>query len=609
MTRTHRRPSRTRRAPARPVIAAMAALLPGCGLLAMMGLGLWACGDGPRVFRDNGYPDSLAAGATRLIIVDFGDNRLTPPGMLGIGSRTRHAVCGWSSGMIREVVRADTTDRDRCDFVEGEDATFVLAVRPPENRYEVVLTVGDTEAPRGPMSVETRGVEVARNIRTKAGEFKQVRFVAEAPDRRVSFRLRGARCGLFALTSLAVYGPTGSKMPSLAQTGPRDGRPFVPSPDSLATLDKADPRRILGTFADFLVAQEPVEGGFSYTGLWYQNAYPVRTLLAAGRLLERPELLAEAFRVLDRFVAEQHEDGRWTSSYFGRLECAGRVKADATSSNFADIGSMAHALAVGADAADPERRARYLESARRYADRVILPDQLPDGAFPNRLYAGVDFPHPYSVATATQAASLAALAMTTGEERYRLAAEKAGRWLAGRMLPTGLIVFHPHNSDVPHLIRARDFGDSFYLVEALVWVHRAATDPATRDVIAAALRRHVWGPAGLSASTIHGYWWEPPGIWHASKTGGMLEAVAWTREDAPGPEVDRWIRLSHAWLADPLLRQRIGATSLLFMPNGEFSLVATGFAGVGVAATIDFDSIFPVRRTGEPSMPARVGAP
>jgi hypothetical protein len=562
------------------------------------------------VTRATGYPDSLGPNITRLIIVDFGDNRLTPPGMLGIGSRTRHAVCGWSSGMIREVVRRDTADKDLADFVEGEDATFVLAVRSPEHPYEVVLTLGDPEAPRGPMSVSTRDVVVASGIRTKSGEYKQVRFRADAPDRRVTFRVQGSRCGLFALTSLAVYGPRGSKMPSLAQTGPRDGRPFVPRPDSLTTLGpKSDPRRILRTFADFLVAQEPVEGGFSYTGLWYQNAYPVRTLLAAGRLLERPDLIQEAFRVLDRFVDEQHADGRWTSSYFGRSDCVGRVQADATSSNFADIGSMAHALAVGADLAEGERRARYLAAAERYADQVILPDQLPDGAFPNRLYAGKDFPHAYSVATATQAASLAALAMTTGDERYRAAADRAGRWLAERMLPSGFIAFHPHDTGQPRLIRARDFGDSFYLVEGLIWVHRATTDRATRDTLASALRRHLWGPAGLKASTIHGYWWEPPGVWNASKTGGLLEAVAWARDDTPGAEVDRWIQLSQAWLADPLLRQRIGATSLQYMPNGEFSLVATGFAGVGVASLIDFNAIFPQSRTRETPVPARVGAP
>jgi hypothetical protein len=544
----------------RPVRARIPRRWMGLSLvLAGLAAALAACGGGGPVTRGTGYPDTLGTGITRLIIVDFGDNRLTPPGMLGIGSRTRHAVCGWSSGMIREVVRRDTSDRDLCDFVEGEDATFVLAVRSAKDPYEVVLTLGDPESARGPMSVSTRDVEIADGIRTKAGEFVQVRFRADAPDRRVTFRIRGVRCGLFALSSLAVYGPQGVT-PSLAQTGPRDERPFVPRPDSLRALGpESDPRRILGIFADFLVAQEPVEGGFSYTGLWYQNAYPVRTLFAAARLLDRPELSEEAFRVLDRFVEEQQADGRWTSSYFGRPECVGRVAPDSTSRNLADIGSMAHALAVGADAAQGERRERYLAAARRYADRVVLPDQLPDGAFPNRLYAGRDFPHAYSVATATQAASLAALAMTTGEARYREAAEKAGRWLAERMLPTGYIVFHPHDSDRPHLIRARDFGDSFYLVEGLIWVHRAAGDTATRDVMAAAMRRHLWGPAGLKATTIHGYWWEPPGVWSASKTGGLLEAVAWARQDSPDAGVERWIQLAQAWLADALLRQRIGA--------------------------------------------------
>jgi hypothetical protein len=183
--------------------------------------------------------------------------------------------------------------------------------------------------------------------------------------------------------------------------------------------------------------------------------------------------------------------------------------------------------------------------------------------------------------------------MTTGEARYREAAERAGRWLAERTLPTGMMILHPHNSPEPRLVRARDFGDTFYLAEALVWIHRASTDSLTRSLVAEALRRHIWGEAGLLESTIHGYWWEPPGVWNASKTGGMLEILAWAREERPGESMERWIHLAQKWLADPLLRQRIGATSLPFMPNGEFSLVATGFTGVGLVAITDFNALFP----------------
>ena len=175
-----------------------------------------------------------------------------------------------------------------------------------------------------------------------------------------------------------------------------------------------------------------------------------------------------------------------------------------------------------------------------------------------------------------------------------MAAEKAGRWLAERTLESGMMILHPHNSSEPRLVRARDFGDTFYLAEALVWIHRVSQDSLTTAAVAEALRRHLWGEAGLLESTIHGYWWEPPGVWNASKTGGMLEILAWARRDRPGEPMERWIHLAQGWLADPLLRQRIGATSLSFMPNGEFSLVATGFTGVGLAAVTDFDAIFPV---------------
>lgn len=567
-------------------------------LAVMIGLLLsLTCGCGVRgTVRDGGdYPESLDNGLVRLVMVDFGPTTKTAGGMKGIGSRTRDPVCGWSHGMVREIGRGDSSNLDLSDFVEGEDATFVLAVGPAGKGYEIILTLGDPEGDRGPVDIETRGRDVASGVRTRAGRPRQVRFSIDAPDRRLPFRIRAQRCRLFALASLAVYGPPGARLLSLAQTGPRDVRPFVPHPDSLGTLGpESDSRRLLEVFCRFLVEQEPVEGGFSPNGIWYQNAYPIRTLLAASHLLDHPEWREDAFRVLDRFVSDQLPDGRWRSSYFGRAECGEKVLQDATSSNLADIGSMTNALAVAASMADPERRDRYLTAARHYADDVALPDQRADGSFPNRLYDGIDFAHPYSVATATQGTSLAALALATGEPRYRMAAEKAGRWLAERTLESGMMILHPHNSPEPRLVRARDFGDTFYLAEALVWIHRVSQDSLTTAAVGEALRRHLWGEAGLLESTIHGYWWEPPGVWNASKTGGLLEILAWARRDRPGEPMERWIHLAQGWLADPLLRQRIGATSLSFMPNGEFSLVATGFAGVGLAAVTEFDAIFPV---------------
>lgn len=565
------------------------------------------CGDRGNVTGAGNYPDSLGSGLVRLLTIDFGPTTKTAKGMKGIGSRTRDSVCGWSNGMVRETARLDSTNLDLSDFVEGEDATFVLAVGPAGSGYELILTLGDPDSDRGPLTIETRGRRVASDVRTRAGRPRQVRFSVDAPDRRIPFRIRAEPCHLFALVSLAVYGPPGARPLSLAQTGPRDTRPFVPHPDSLlASAEASDPRQLLDVLCRFLIEQESVEGGFSPNGIWYQNAYPIRTLLAGSRILNRPEWEAAAFRALDRFVSDQLPDGRWLSSYFGRADCGEKITQDVKSSNLADIGTMSTALAVGASMADPARRARYLKSARHYADDVVLPDQLPDGSFPNRLYDGVDFPHSYSVATATQGASLAALALMTGETRYQVAAEKAGRWLAERTLPSGMMVFHPHNSADPRLVRARDFGDTFYLAEGLVWIHRASTDSLTTAVVEEALRRHLWGEAGLLASTIHGYWWEPPGVWNASKTGGLLEILAWARQDRPGEEMERWISLAQRWLADPLLRQRVGATSLAFMPNGEFSQVATGFTGVGVASVIDFQVMFPVSVTsGNDSIQSR----
>ena len=107
------------------------------------------------------------------------------------------------------------------------------------------------------------------------------------------------------------------------------------------------------------------------------------------------------------------------------------------SANLADIGTMTLCLAMAVPFVDETRAGQYLSAALQYADSIVLPSQLPSGAFPNRLWRGHYQTTPYSVATATQASSLALLHAVTGRIEYLKSAQRAGIWLADHVQEDG----------------------------------------------------------------------------------------------------------------------------------------------------------------------------
>jgi hypothetical protein len=333
-------------------------------------------------------PKVLENGRTQMALIDFGPWGQPAPWRGAFGTGRRDRFWGWHGGMTRQKTRRVSLSGPLlCDFVEGEDAAFVMAVEPPHGRYRVDLHLGDPDLARGPVDIGTGDRRLIENLRTNPGESKRVTLELE-PDERgwISIRLAARECGSWAVQAADVWGPAGARF--VAPFPDTEPRSFVPPADSLTRLERGEARRVLGEYCDFLLEWRPADGGFSDAGAWYQNAYPVRTLLAGGVLLDRPEYREAAFLVLDRFCNEQRPNGGWYSGYFGRDGCGLAARPDTSNSNLADIGTMSLCLALAAPHADPARSERYLEAARRYADRVVLPAQAPEGWFPNGLYMG-----------------------------------------------------------------------------------------------------------------------------------------------------------------------------------------------------------------------------
>ncbi len=314
----------------------------------------------------------------------------------------------------------------------------------------------------------------------------------------------------------------------------------------------------------------------------------MRALLAAAAYFGDSAYAEGAYRVLDRYVDEQHADGSWSAQYFGSAGCprAAETAREGTSRNLADAGTMALCLAVAAPHADAQRRERYLASARRFADSLAVPNQLDSGAFPNLTYRGREYRHPYSVATGVQAASLAALYAATGEKRYLAPAEAAARFLAGTVEPFGAVRFHPHDAPRPVNLNPSKLGDLFYVIDGLLWVRRYGSD-STRVVLDEALGRYFRSSIGLASWPGAARWLTTGNTWERSKRAGFLyllaEYGAATGDTTGASRIGEFARA----LEDTAFAPYVGVAAPPDTPLGDHGFAATGFAALSVAALLD----------------------
>ncbi len=513
--------------------------------------------------------------------IDFGpEERVEPRSEACDGMDWNPHAC-WSRGMVRVQSRSETGDAYLGAFIEGERADLNLAVESGTT-YFVILTMGDAKEARGPLRITADDRVLADSLITGPGEFTDLRFKATAFGRWLRIKFEAAPCQTFAVNGVALYAEGAPAVRA------RNAAPDPPLPPTRADADSLSERarRVLRAEAEYLLAAQPPEGGFSRNGTWYECSYPVRTLLAASRILDEPRYKTAALACVDRFVAERLPNGGWSAHLFGSHGCpiAKATREENRTRNLADVGSMVLALALASEAADAERAKQYVALDRAYADSIVLPAQHASGAFPNGRYDGKDFTFPYTVATAVQAAHLSALYRLTHDTRYQAAAQRAALYLAQTIETDGSVRLHPHDKEATLLLPAESVGDLFYVIESLLWVHPIA-DAAGQDTIAAALDRYFRGGSLAPLWQDPRTWLHKGDVWERSKRAGILYLLEGYKGIRGGSEdLDRLIAAVFGALEDPTFSKKIGVGAEATSPENRYGLGATGFAGIGVAA-------------------------
>ncbi len=516
------------------------------------------------------------------------------PGALAYNGSKSVRYVTWRRGMVRWVSRASVRDPLTRDFMEGEDAVLVLAADSTSSPVRCVLTLGDGDVPRGPVHILVGDREVVPSVTTQAGEFIDVEFLAVPSKSRVEIHLAGERCASFALCAASVYGQVSRRLFELPGVC---GTPsLTTSSGSGNTATSKEAMEALRRYTAYLTTHRPIEGCYAYSGNWYESAYALRALLVGAKLLRMPQYRSNAFECLDRFVEEQREDGSGSAQYFGRKDCslARETRDGSGSRNLADVGTMALTLCVAAPEADPRRHQSYLRAAVRFADTMVLPNQLPSGAFPNLEFNDRMHRHPYSVATGVQAANLAALYAVSGEPRYMEAASRAARFLCRGIVDDGRIVFYPFDSDQATLLDPGALGEIFYLLEGLIWVERYA-DIRTRREIQLALDRYFESPWGITSWPDPGEWLSADTLWDSSKRAGFLFLASQYLNIKRKSQIVDWTRRDLTAMCDSAVVSNIGVLSDPAGPEGRHALFATGLAGLGMASVVDPSVFFPLK--------------
>ncbi len=563
---------------------------------------LWACLlliPQPSPASDSGvsaeiYPyrkDTPALGGLWcLCTVDFGpvDSDRKFPGAIACDGARPLPYLTWRGGMVRAVSREDCEDLFLCDFLEGEDATLVIAVDSLTS-YRVVLTLGDPAQKRGPMNVFVNDEQVAAGLEIDPGEPVQLDCAVTPRGGHIRIRLAGVDCGSFAVDGASIYVSARARPLRLPELFPA-GAPA--SSEGIAPVvgrgRREQAKAILRQCCEYLVAERPGEGCFSYSGSWYESAYPIRTLLVSSALLDQRRYREAALDCLDRFVTEQHPDGGWSSQFFGSRACpvARATREAAPSRNLADVGTMAFCLSLAWPHAGAERRATYLRAAALFADSLVLPNQLPSGAFPNLQFAGVRFLHPYSVATGVQAANLSALYGVTRSRRYLVSAQRAALFLARSIQPDGSVLFYRYNNATPETMNPDRMGELYYVLEGLIWNYWYADGPI-RAEIRAALDRYFSGPGGIRSWPSPAEWMAQGNTWENSKRAGVLFLVSqYATMGQNKPELSSWMDVALEAFARSETAQASGVRSDPAGPAGRHAMAATGFAGLGLASLV-----------------------
>jgi len=325
----------------------------------------------------------------------------------------------------------------------------------------------------------------------------------------------------------------------LAEKEIRFGKLFVDSPeDTLPSKTEVlsrgtlDPEKALSSCCEWLMAHRTADGFLGdyemNKRLWYTSSYPLRTLLAGYDLLGKEEYYAAAKTIFDRFVEEQMPEGSFTQAYRGAPtnklteEELEKVR-HGNWMNLADIGSMVAALSVMCGyTKNPVEKEKYTGAVRRYLDGWAMRFRRENGGFDNG-WVHRPAEKVYSVSTASTALSMLLIGQAANTEVYKTTAEDAVSLLADRWNENGEnwnFIFDGTYPGHDHYQNVLEFGFGFYTLEAFSAALALSENPDLRAKLFEALKRYLFGSAGILRFLDDASWWPLQNVWNNSKSAG-----------------------------------------------------------------------------------------
>ncbi|MBE6930498.1 MAG: hypothetical protein E7463_09485 [Ruminococcaceae bacterium] len=389
--------------------------------------------------------------------------------------------------------------------------------------------------------------------------------------------------------------------------------------------EQLTPGEALESYCDWLLTQQTQDevGTFFYikgaSGMrsreWYMIFYPLRTLLLAGKLLNRPDYTEAVWKYFDNYVGEQLPNGAFSSNY-RRQPSETLTKKDiqellrSGKLNLADNGTNTHALIQAAMMCDdPVRKERYLKAVGHWLDDWVSIWALPNGSYGNGIWGGHKLNGPYTIAL-NAATSMSAYTLATGDYDYVENAENFIRWQAGHWLEDGRPIRFNCYPEPEAGTFIDDFSRIFYVMESMCWIHYASKNEEVRKLIEEKLKAWIFGSCGiLTQFPSNALWFQqtslpgPDGLvssrreartmWEYAKCTAIPSLFSYylnnIEENAQLRETyEKAIR----FLSNPLHAVTIGVAGDPNAPMGYFAVQATGFAGLSLAEAIRPGSSF-----------------
>lgn len=498
------------------------------------------------------------------------------------------------------------------EYLTGPEGEFLVGLQ--SNDYTVTVTMSDGKSAHGPFAVLVQGKVVDAAVHLSAGEVLQRSYKAHVTDGRLRLRFQAGTGQTFVVNAMTIEGPPGARKTRLFPDAPSD---VLPARDTMMRSPAADPKQVLRTYSDWLLAHRLPNGfigdaefnGQRSHDYWYTSSFPIRTMLASYEILGDEKYLDAATTLLDKLVSEQLPNGGFTQSYRGKPTSA-MTQSEIDDIvhhqwiNMADIGSIVMALGAAIHDVHGERAAMYTKALQHYCDDWAQQYQLPTGAFTNGVESGVVQTKPYSVATATEAGAFAVAYSVTHEERYRKTARRAADFLLDNWQPDGrpiAILHYTQRDGKPYAQPITQFGDTFYYNDGLLAAYGQINDSAFRLRVQKVLGWQIFGSQGLLKSIGSQSWFPLQDTWNNSKSAGMpLAFIAYERMHPTG-QVRKTIAVLQAFLSQSDAARSIGVMQP--EPDGPWgghslqswavcNMAATGFAGMSTAEIIRPGSVY-----------------